>query len=131
MVENYFVYNSGGRWFPNPYGEWEIKIDEKGSYEIKNYQGNTIKHEKKGKLEQSDIRNLWEMINHIDFKSINPQRTVALPEEAEHSFLLNKMDNMVELKILTNNIREFKGLIDLQQKLKEIIKKYAKINAVF
>lgn len=131
MQAKQFLYNSGGRWFPNPYGEWNLVVEANGLVTSTNFQGNNVIFEKKFNLSKEENKKLWDLIEVSNIETIKPQRTAGVPEEATHTFKLIDRDSPIELKILSNELHDYSALQNLKNYLNELLKKYSKRNAVF
>jgi len=126
-----FFYSSGGRYFPNPYGEWNVLINENGLILIKNIHKDIINFEKQFFILQNENEQVWNIINDMELENIIIKRNIALPDEATHEFVLKTNDKTIQKRILNNELLKFPKLKSFQEFLKNIILRYAKIQAVF
>lgn len=131
MQSKKFVYNSGGRWFPNPFGEWNVIVEDNGLVVSTNYQGNNVKFEKKFNLKEEENHNLWDLVEKSNIAMIKPHRTIGVPEEATHTFKIIEKDSSLELQVLNNELYDFPTLQNIKEYLKLLLKKYTKKNVVF
>jgi hypothetical protein len=126
-----FIYNSGGRWFPNPYGEWDVSINGIGVVVAKNIQGDKIKFETQFNLTNEENLKIWELIDQSNLGNISPKRTIAVPEEATHTFKLNMKDTTCEVKILANELTGVSSLKNIKDYIKKMMEAHTNKKVVF
>jgi hypothetical protein len=126
-----FLFNSGGRYHPSPWGEWDVFISRDGQYSITQFIGDEIPYSGMFTVPKEENEKIWNIIKEIGFEQIKSSSRPGVPDEVEFRFDLKKAEQEISIILWRNDADKIEKIKNFLPKLKEIIEKYTKKKPVF
>ncbi len=118
-----FSFSSGGAYHPKGFGEWHVRLDAEGRFDVSHQVRDTVEPYGPFQLEPEEAAELWALIQAAGIPSKSSTRP-GIPDEPLEIFLLDGPTCAFRVELWAGEVEEDAALTALIEKLAALIREY-------
>ena len=119
-----FSFSSGGAYHPEGLGEWRVRLDASGRFEVAHQVMDEVEDFGPFQLEPEENRRIWELIEAVDIPNRKSSTRPGVPDEVQYTFALGSATCLHKVTLWINDAREDEALMALVEAIAALIEKY-------
>jgi hypothetical protein len=119
-----FSFSSGGAYHPKGYGEWHVRLDVKGRFDVTYQVGDTVEPYGPFQLEPEGAEELWTLIQTAGIPERESSTRPGIPDEPRYTFALEGPTCVFRVELWAGEVEEDAALTALIERISALIRVY-------